>query len=164
MDLLLSKGLKFNTYQQMQPIRASANQSSASSAHMPAGVDEHRKASLSCRERPNPNIPESPVGYASQLTHMWWNIPAPCTLLSPQPCQGRCDRCALLAASMPSSGAPRNLRPWDHLKHDPRGVGMSLCLRSGEPQESFLHVEVFLLECWEEPTEIVPDGMLPFLL
>lgn len=42
---------------------------------------------------------------------------------------------------------------------------MSLCLWRGEPQqEAFLDVGALHFECWEEPTEIAPDGTLPFLL
>lgn len=159
--MLLSKGLSFNTYQQTQPIRASANQSSVNLPHALAGADERRKVSPLCKVKS-----KSSAGYVSQLTRMWLNISFLCKLLCPQACQGQHDRQTCAARNQHAcSGAPRKIQPWDHLKNHPHGMGMSFCLRRGELQEeSFLNTEAVFLKCWEEPTEIAPDGMLPFLL
>lgn len=80
--MLLSKGLRFNTYQQMQPIQGSANQSSVSLPHAPAGADDCRKVSLLTEKDQIQTYMKSSLGYASQLTRSWLNIPVLCTLLS----------------------------------------------------------------------------------
>lgn len=79
--MLLSKGLRFNTYQQMQLIQASANQSSVSLQHALAGADDCRKVSLLIERDQIQTHMKSSLGYASQLTRSWLNIPILCTLL-----------------------------------------------------------------------------------
>lgn len=81
--MLLSKGLRFNTYQQMQAIRASANQRSVSLLRASAGADEHRKVSPSCRERPNPNIYEI-ICWLHLSTHTY-AAEHPCSVHAPLP-------------------------------------------------------------------------------
>lgn len=109
----------------MQPIRASANQSSVS---LPAGADECRKVSPSCREKPNPNIHEI-ICWLRLPTHTY-AAEHPCPVHAPLPmgmlgtAWQTCPACSQHACS----SAPRKLQPWDHLKHHPRGVAMSLCL------------------------------------
>lgn len=163
--MLLSKGLRFNTYQQMQPIRASANQSSVSLPHAPAGADEHGKVPLLVEKGQIQTYMKSSLGYAFQLTSTWLNIPALCMLLCPQACQGRHKRRALLAASTPAAlllesfslGTISNTTHAGWECHSAFGEG-------NRRRKSFLDVEALLLKCWEEPTEIAPDGTLPFLL
>lgn len=107
---------------------------------------------------------KSSAGYTSQFTCPWLNIPAPCTLLCMQACWGQCDRRALLTASVPAAVLLEsfNLGTTSNTTH----VGWEChSAFGGEPQEEiFLDVKALLLERWEEPTEIAPDGMLPFLL
>lgn len=159
--MLLSKGLRFNTYQQMQPIRASANQSSVSLLHALAGADECRKVSPSCKAK-SKHIWNHLL--AMPLNYGWTSLPFQAPL--PAGVSAKHDRQTCAARNQhPCSGAPRKIQPWDHLKNHPHGMEMSLCLRRGELQEeSFLDVEALLLKYWEKPTEIAPDGMLPFLL
>lgn len=72
--MLLSKGLCSNTYQQMQPIPASAIQNSVSLLHAPAGADERRKVPLLVHVGQTQTSMSSSVGYASQLTRTRLNI------------------------------------------------------------------------------------------
>lgn len=80
--MLLSKGLRFNTYQQMQEIRASANQRSVSLLRAPAGADERGKVSP-CRERPNPNIYE--IIRWLRLSSHTYAAEHPCSVHAPLP-------------------------------------------------------------------------------
>lgn len=163
--MLLSKGLCSNTYQQMQPIPASANQNSVSSLHAPAGADERRKVPLLVHVGQTQTAMSSSVGYASQLTRTWLKIPALCTLLCLQAWQGQRDRRAPPAASTPAAALleSSNLGTISAATHTRRDCR---CLwgRELREEESFLDVKASLLACWEEPTETAPDGTLPFLL
>lgn len=145
--MLLSKGLRFNTYQQMQPIQASANQSSVSLPHTLAGADERKRVSP-CREIHT--YMKSYVGYASQFTHMWLNISALCMLLSQQACQGWCDRCVLLAASMPTVALLESFNLATISNTTPAGWECHSAFGEGNRRrKSFLDIEALLLECWE---------------
>lgn len=128
--MLLSKGLRFNTYQQMQPIRASANQSRVSLLHTPAGADECRKVSP-YRERPNPNIHEI-ICWLHLSTHTYV-AEHPCPVHAPLPTgmSGTAWQMCPPRSQHACSSAPRKLQPWDHLKHHPHRVGMSFCLWRG---------------------------------
>lgn len=117
--MLLSKGLRFNTYQQMQQIQASANQSSISLLHAPAGADDCRKVShLTEKDQIQTHV-KSSLGYASQLTRSWLNIPALCTLLPADTSGMAGQMCCSLPAHLqwssqkaPTLGPPQTPPTW----------------------------------------------------
>lgn len=129
--MLLSKGLCSNTYQQMQPIPASAIQNSVSLLHAPAGADERRKVPLLVHVGQTQTSMSSSVGYASQLTRTRLNIR--CLVHAPLPAgvAGTAWQTCPASSQHARGSAPRKLEPWDHLGRHPREEGLSLPLGTG---------------------------------